>query len=123
MPSLRGCNETIKQDIDAPEELKEEVKPKLEVGNEDWLNGAEASQLLKQTMDGFLLVLSSDGDITYVSENVVEYLGISKVGVFPETRSYPLTFLFLSGRLTVWVSRSGSTRTSATTPRSRRPSA
>ncbi|KAH8268230.1 hypothetical protein KR026_002322 [Drosophila bipectinata] len=78
VPSLRDCNETIKQDIDAPQDQKE-VKPKLEIGNEDWLNGAEASQLLKQTMDGFLLVLSSEGDITYVSENVVEYLGISKI--------------------------------------------
>ncbi|KAH8246961.1 hypothetical protein KR032_005513 [Drosophila birchii] len=80
VPSLRNCNEDIKRDIDAVEEQQlQEVKPKLEIGSEDWLNGAEASQLLKQTMDGFLLVLSHEGDITYVTENVVEYLGITKI--------------------------------------------
>ncbi|XP_020810867.1 protein similar-like, partial [Drosophila serrata] len=80
VPSLRNCNEDIKRDIDAVEEQQlRKVKPKLEIGCEDWLNGAEASQLLKQTMDGFLLVLSHEGDITYVTENVVEYLGITKI--------------------------------------------
>ncbi|XP_034663128.1 protein similar isoform X3 [Drosophila subobscura] len=76
VPALRDCKENqtdIKQDMD-------EVKPKLELSSEEWLNGtAEASQLLKETMDGFLLVLSHEGDITYVSENVVEYLGITKI--------------------------------------------
>jgi len=80
VPSLRDCNDAIKQDIEAVED-QQEVKPKLEMGSEDWFNGAEARELLKQTMDGFLLVLSHEGDITYVSENVVEYLGITKVGV------------------------------------------
>lgn len=32
-----------------------------------------------QTLDGFLMILSNDGDITYVSENIKDYLGISKV--------------------------------------------
>ncbi|KMZ06781.1 hypothetical protein Dsimw501_GD21504 [Drosophila simulans] len=78
VPSLRDCNDAIKQDIETAED-QQEVKPKLEMGSEDWLNGAEARELLKQTMDGFLLVLSHEGDITYVSENVVEYLGITKI--------------------------------------------
>lgn len=37
--------------------------------------------LLKQTLDGFLLILSNDGDITYVTGNISEYLGLSKVGI------------------------------------------
>lgn len=36
-------------------------------------------EMLVQAMDGFLLVLSVDGDVTYVSENVNEYLGIQQV--------------------------------------------
>lgn len=55
------------------------VKPKVENDSEDWLKSAEASQLLKQTMDGFLVVLSNEGDVTYVSDNIIDYLGITKV--------------------------------------------
>ena len=40
----------------------------------------EQEQIALQTLDGFLLVLSADGDVTYVSENVGEFLGISQVG-------------------------------------------
>ncbi|XP_030558770.1 protein similar-like isoform X2 [Drosophila novamexicana] len=55
------------------------VKPKVENDSEDWLKSAEASQLLKQTMDGFLVVLSNEGDVTYVSDNIIDYLGITKI--------------------------------------------
>lgn len=30
-------------------------------------------------LDGFLLVLNGDGDITFVTENICEYLGLAKV--------------------------------------------
>lgn len=33
-------------------------------------------------IDGFLLVLNSDGDITYVSEDIADYLGLAKVIFF-----------------------------------------
>lgn len=39
----------------------------------------EQEQLALQALDGFLLVLSVEGDVTYVSENVGEYLGISQI--------------------------------------------
>ncbi|KAI8046923.1 hypothetical protein M5D96_003143 [Drosophila gunungcola] len=71
-------SDAIKPDMDAVAE-QAEIKHKVEMGNEDWLKGPEGRELLKQTMDGFLLVLSHEGDITYVSENVVEYLGITKI--------------------------------------------
>lgn len=32
-----------------------------------------------QALDGFLMVLSSDGDIVYVSENIHDYIGIQQV--------------------------------------------
>ncbi|XP_017847188.1 protein similar isoform X3 [Drosophila busckii] len=60
-------------------ESAELVKPKLEHSNEDWLKGAEGSELLKEIMDGFLLVLSNEGAITYVSENIVDILGVTKI--------------------------------------------
>ncbi|XP_058465231.1 protein similar isoform X2 [Malaya genurostris] len=41
----------------------------------------ESEKIALQTLDGFLLVLSADGDVTYVSENVTEYLGISQIDV------------------------------------------
>lgn len=75
MPKI---SELIKLDMEMAEGSAL-VKPKVENDTEDWLNCAEASQLLKQTMDGFLLVLSNEGDITYVSENIVDFLGITKV--------------------------------------------
>lgn len=39
----------------------------------------EEEKFALQAMDGFLLVLSDDGDITYVSDNVAEHLGLAKV--------------------------------------------
>lgn len=39
----------------------------------------EEEKFALQAMDGFLLVLSDDGDITYVSDNIAEHLGLAKV--------------------------------------------
>lgn len=39
----------------------------------------ENEKLALLALDGFLLVLNNEGDITYVSENIAEYLGLSKV--------------------------------------------
>ncbi|XP_058979245.1 protein similar isoform X2 [Musca domestica] len=38
-----------------------------------------STRFIKQTLDGFLLILSNDGDITYVTDNISDYLGISKI--------------------------------------------
>lgn len=35
--------------------------------------------LFLKALEGFLLVVSSDGDIIFLSENVNEYLGLSQV--------------------------------------------
>ncbi|KRF99923.1 uncharacterized protein Dwil_GK13872 [Drosophila willistoni] len=75
---VRDCNDLIKRDTDS-NNGDEKIKPKLEINDEEWLKCPEASQLLKQTIDGFLLVLSNEGDITYVTENIVDYLGITKI--------------------------------------------
>jgi hypoxia-inducible factor 1 alpha len=39
----------------------------------------EQEKFALQSLDGFLLILSGDGDVTYVSENISEFLGLSKV--------------------------------------------
>lgn len=43
----------------------------------------EEEKLAFTAMDGFLLVLNDDGDITYVSENISEILGLSMVKSLP----------------------------------------
>jgi hypoxia-inducible factor 1 alpha len=39
----------------------------------------EDDKFALKALDGFLLVLNAEGDITYVSQNIAEYLGLSKV--------------------------------------------
>jgi predicted ATP-grasp superfamily ATP-dependent carboligase len=39
----------------------------------------EDEQFTLKALDGFLLVLSDDGNVTYVSDNIAEILGLSKV--------------------------------------------
>lgn len=54
---------------------------KIEMGSkhiaEDLPITKELSYL--KALDGFVLVISSDGDLVYLSENVSEYLGVSQV--------------------------------------------
>lgn len=40
---------------------------------------SSVENVVMQALDGFMFVLSGDGDVTYVSENVSEYLGIQQV--------------------------------------------
>lgn len=42
----------------------------------------EKEKFALQSLDGFLLVLSADGDVTYVSDNISDHLGLSKVRIF-----------------------------------------
>ncbi|XP_055543814.1 protein similar [Wyeomyia smithii] len=41
----------------------------------------ESEKIALQTLDGFLMVLSADGDVTYVSENIGDFLGISQIDI------------------------------------------
>lgn len=69
---------TIKEDNDVSMDSMEEFQY-----NEAKLSlkslGLDPETIALQTLDGFLIILSADGDVTYVSENVNEYLGISQV--------------------------------------------
>lgn len=59
--------------ISEDDEQQEDVKPPtLSKFIEDEMFALNA-------LDGFLLVLSDDGDVTYVSENISDILGLSKV--------------------------------------------
>uniref|UniRef100_A0A1I8P5B3 Uncharacterized protein n=1 Tax=Stomoxys calcitrans TaxID=35570 RepID=A0A1I8P5B3_STOCA len=74
-------SESESQHSHSPTEAEEndnsDKKSSEEDGKED--NSIESTRLLKQTLDGFLLILSNDGDITYVTDNICDYLGISKI--------------------------------------------
>lgn len=39
----------------------------------------ESEKCALMALDGFMLILDGEGDITFVSENITEYLGLSKV--------------------------------------------
>ncbi|KAJ6638075.1 Protein similar [Pseudolycoriella hygida] len=49
--------------------------------DESIANGDQFENLVMQAVDGFLLVLSADGDIIFVSENVSDILGIQQIDV------------------------------------------
>lgn len=40
---------------------------------------AQMDELFPKALNGFMLVLSSDGNMVYLSENVSDYLGLSQV--------------------------------------------
>ncbi|XP_053670565.1 protein similar [Anopheles nili] len=70
----------IKEDNDASTESMDEFnfdETKLSLKS----LGLEPETVVLQALDGFLMVLSADGDITYISENVSEYLGISQIDI------------------------------------------
>lgn len=55
------------------EEQQEDVKPQI------LSKFIEDEMFALNALDGFLLVLSDDGDVTYVSENIGDILGLAKV--------------------------------------------
>ncbi|ETN58582.1 hypothetical protein AND_009825 [Anopheles darlingi] len=68
----------IKQDEDVSmEATTADVDRKLDLK----ALGLEPEMVPLQALDGFLLVLSVDGDVTYVSENVSDYLGIAQIDI------------------------------------------
>ncbi|XP_037950951.1 protein similar [Teleopsis dalmanni] len=87
-PKIQQLTTYIKSDTDVAKDSTDAICTEVETETED-NNGstfdlfkcAEATQLLKQTLDGFLIILSNDGDITYVSDNITEYLGIAKIDI------------------------------------------
>lgn len=46
------------------------------------INKVDKEQLALNSLDGFLLILSGDGEITFVSANIAEHLGLSQVSQF-----------------------------------------
>lgn len=60
--------------IDQTEESKDIEKQLI-------LQHIEDNHLALQALDGFLLVLSDEGDITYASENISDILGLSMVNI------------------------------------------
>ncbi|XP_042868035.1 hypoxia-inducible factor 1-alpha-like isoform X2 [Penaeus japonicus] len=66
--------------------------PKITEGGSCASNGGgggkmdvEMDTLFLKALDGFLLVLSTDGDVVYTSENIVIFLGLSQVDVMGQS--------------------------------------
>lgn len=49
---------------------------------EDQLLDEIDENLVMKALDGFLIILSTEGDVIYVSENIQEYIGIQQVRIF-----------------------------------------
>ncbi|CAD6234228.1 GSCOCG00012373001-RA-CDS, partial [Cotesia congregata] len=45
----------------------------------------EADEFFPQALDGFMLVIASNGDMVYLSENVSDYLGISQLDMIGQS--------------------------------------
>ncbi|XP_058813465.1 protein similar [Topomyia yanbarensis] len=73
-PKSENTGDSVEDDITESEDVKETKLALEELAIEN-------EKIALQTLDGFLLILSADGDVTYVSENVSEYLGISQIDV------------------------------------------
>uniref|UniRef100_A0A1A9ZF84 BHLH domain-containing protein n=1 Tax=Glossina pallidipes TaxID=7398 RepID=A0A1A9ZF84_GLOPL len=58
--------------------ISEQILPKQET---DAYEDNEFNRMLQETLGGFLLILTSDGDIAYVTDNVSDYLGITKIDI------------------------------------------
>lgn len=71
IPPITTEQDTLKKEVE--EEDSKDFKMKLIA------KFIEDEKLALQAMDGFLLVLSNDGDVTFVSENINDILGLSKV--------------------------------------------
>lgn len=61
-----------------PEKASEEEESK-DVKMQILSKFVEDEKFALMALDGFLLVLSDEGEITYVSENIADILGLSKV--------------------------------------------
>lgn len=61
--------------------VPERPNEKLTSSEKSIENGENFENLVMQAVDGFLLVLSADGDIIFVSENVSDILGIQQVNI------------------------------------------
>lgn len=67
-------NEVKKEiSVDVLETSKRSSKEVVPVKNEIY------DTLFLKALEGFLLVVSADGDIIYISENVNKYLGLTQV--------------------------------------------
>ncbi|XP_058055586.1 protein similar-like [Anopheles bellator] len=75
--SLLCGSETMKIKEDCDEPMETVVENKLDLA----VLGLEPEKLTLSALDGFLLILSADGDVSYVSENVIEYLGIAQIDI------------------------------------------
>lgn len=60
----------------------DEQEPDTTFDDFDKLFADDEENIVMKALDGFLIVLSTDGDIIYVSENIHDIIGIQQVRIF-----------------------------------------
>lgn len=71
VPNIEALSKTMDKEFDVDSE---------DVKVSPLINKVDSDKMALKSLDGFLLILSGDGDITYVSENISDFLGLSQVG-------------------------------------------
>ncbi|XP_067619773.1 protein similar isoform X3 [Eurosta solidaginis] len=81
-PRVQDLGENLKLDLNIDDSPSKTSAVSTKTDEKfDLLKSADTSQFIKQTLDGFLIILSKDGDITYVSDNITDYLGLATVDI------------------------------------------
>lgn len=109
VPKLKNSDVPAEADDSADDDEAKDVKPQI------LSKYIEEEKFTLMALDGFLLVLNDDGDITYVSENISEVLGLAMVRRTDEVFAIVFYIKQISSRLTWWVNPFGITPTLATT--------
>lgn len=85
---------TYQQGLGGGQELNYERRQDKEEKETEGLIPLEETSMYLRVLEGFLMVLSAEGDIIFLSDNVSKYMGLTQVSRLPAVLS-PIMFQVL----------------------------